>query len=99
MSAYPCSCHADELARMLRDGVALADDAALSDIQEHALHCGNTPNGRRKYDLRPMLDPREQPAETLYMAQRAVNWARMRGLVAPADAHQPDIVVILKVPK
>lgn len=86
---------AEDIAQSLRDSVALADRYVIADIESLARESGRTPNGRRVYDLRPLLDPREQCCQTLDMMSQAVRYAYARGLIAPAADHL-HVVVILK---
>lgn len=59
----------------------LADQAAVCDIQSES-HGYVDADGRRWYDTRPMLDPREHADEVIDMARVAIDYALHRGLIS-----------------
>jgi hypothetical protein len=71
--------------------IRIADRAVISDIESAGHRVG--PLGNRLYDVRPMLDEREQPAESIDMFSQALAYALARGLVE--QAHQPWLVRIV----
>lgn len=60
----------------------LADRACISDIEVHA-HAQTDDLGRKWYDTRPLLDPREQPDDFIEMNLQALAYAHERGLISP----------------
>lgn len=64
---------------------AIADQAVVADVETNALMVGVLADGRRLYDVRPLLDPREQPPEVLDMARQAVDYGVARGLLTHTD--------------
>jgi hypothetical protein len=64
----------------------IADRAVVCDIESEG-HLQTDEHGRRWYDTRPMLDPREQPSDFIEMAKQALSYALDRGLVFPHPAH------------
>jgi len=60
---------------------AIADQAVVSDIETNGISLAVKTGHPRRYDVRPMLDPREQPPECIDMAQQAIDYALARGLV------------------
>lgn len=64
---------------LLREALAIADRAVLADIECEAV--AEHIEGQRWYDTRPMLDPRERPADFIEMARQAIEYAVQRGLV------------------
>lgn len=69
----------------------IADRAVISDIETEAVRVGE--RGARTYDIRPMLDEREQPAENIDMFGEALAYAMARGLVTQGE--QPWLVRIV----
>lgn len=71
----------------------LADRAVVSDIECEAI-AETDAQGRKWYDTRPMLDPREQPDDTIEMMLQALDYAHQRGLISahPQHAHLVRIV-------
>lgn len=69
----------------------IADRAVIADIEAEAIRVGA--RGDRTYDVRPMLDEREQPPEHIDMFSEALAYALMRGLVTQGD--QPWLVRIV----
>jgi hypothetical protein len=67
------------------EAFSIADAAVVSDIETNGISMGALPDGRRIYDVRPMLDPREQPPEVLDMVNQAVSYGMARGLLASTD--------------
>jgi hypothetical protein len=67
------------------EAFAIADAAVVSDVETNAVLVGGLSDGRRLYDVRPMLDPREQPPEVIDMAQQAVNYGLARGILAQTE--------------
>lgn len=89
--------NADALAaHVVNQGLKLADRAVISDIECHAVRDTRWPE-QRVWDTRPMLDEREHGPEELDMAFEAIEYARMRGLVA-THAGQPHLLRILRNP-
>lgn len=70
---------------LCEEAFAIADAAVVSDVETNALLVGGLSYGRLLYDVRPMLDPREQPQEVIDMAQQAVNYGLARGILAKTD--------------
>lgn len=60
----------------------LADRACISDIEVHA-HAQTDDLGRKWYDTRPLLDPREQCDDFIEMNLQALAYAHERGLISP----------------
>ena len=58
----------------------LADEAVLCDIESEGVRVEQ--DGRRWYDVRPLLDERERSAECIDMAGEAIAYAIARGLAA-----------------
>jgi hypothetical protein len=71
----------------------LADAMVVSDIECNA-HAELDALGRRWFDTRPMLDPREQPEEIIDMTRQALEYALARPLVVQ-HSHKPWLVRIL----
>lgn len=74
----------------------IADQACVADIETGGVSMGKDNFGRALYDVRPMLDLREQPPEVVDMAQEAIDYAVARGLVA--TTAQQGVVVIVRRP-
>jgi hypothetical protein len=73
----------------------IADRAVIADIEgECSAHCAD---GHRWYDLRPMLDLHEHAGPVIDMAQQAVVYALLRGLVV-ADTKHPHLVRVVRRP-
>ena len=68
----------------------IADRAVVSDIETAGV-AETDAQGRRWYDTRPMLDPREQPDDFIEMTVQALTYAHERGLVSPHPGH-PHLV-------
>lgn len=66
---------------------AIADAAVVADIETNCPVSGRHADGRAIYDLRPVLDDREQPPEVIDMMQESLQYAFARGLIAPAPGH------------
>jgi hypothetical protein len=64
----------------------LADRAVVSDIEAEAAPQTDE-HGRKWYDTRPMLDPRELPDDFVEMNRQALEYAHQRGLVSPHPQH------------
>ena len=79
--------------QMTAAAVRLANRAVVADIECHAVAADRAPDGRRVWDIRPMLDPREQPPEFIDMAREAIDYALAAGLVQ-ALPGQPHLVTI-----
>ena len=77
------------------EAFAIADAAVVSDVETNAIMVGGLSDGRRLYDVRPMLDPREQPPEVIDMAQQAVNYGLARGFLALTDTS--GIVALVRL--
>jgi hypothetical protein len=73
---------------MQRLSFAIADAAVVADIQTNAAAAGRAADGRTIYDLRPLLDPREQPDEVIDMVEQSLCYAWQRGLLQAAPGHQ-----------
>ena len=71
----------------------LADRACITDIECHA-HAQTDAQGRKWWDTRPMVDPREQPDQAVDMNFEALAYAHQRGLIIPhpVDSHLVRIV-------
>lgn len=76
---------------LMRSAVRLADRAVISDIECGAVRDRGRPG--RVYDVRPMLDEREQPSEWVDMAREALGYAAARGLVVA----EPDAPHLLRI--
>lgn len=74
-------------AMVQRLSYAIADAAVVSDIETNCPVSGRAADGRAIYDLRPVLDDREQPPEVIDMMQESLSYAFARGLIAPAAGH------------
>lgn len=72
------------LGDQVRLACAIADRACVDDIRSMAIAA---PGGY--WDTRPMLDPREHSAAWIDMAEQALAYAELRGLIQrhPADHH------------
>ena len=87
--------HVGEISRLAH---AVADRAVLADIETNAVQVllPESPTlGRRWLDLRPMVDPREVPAQVMDMHAEAIAYAHLRGLVVSHPA-QPHLVRIVR---
>lgn len=73
----------------------LADRACIADIETNCIAQRPDEQGRRWYDTRPMLDPREMPDHLIDMNRQALDYARARGLVS-AHPQLPHLVRIAK---
>lgn len=70
----------------------LASAAVISDMETNA--ASMTINGQRWWDVRPMLDEREQPPECIDMAREAIAYAIDAEIVVqhPEQPHWLQIV-------
>lgn len=77
---------------LVGSALRLADRAVVSDIETMAVR----DRGRegRVYDVRPMLDEREQPAEWVDMAREALAYGLARGILAP-ELDAPHLLRIV----
>jgi hypothetical protein len=64
----------------------LADRACITDIESEAPWQTDA-QGRRWYDTRALLDPREMPDDFIEMNRQALAYAHERGLVMPHPQH------------
>jgi hypothetical protein len=64
----------------------LADRTVISDIETEGV-AQTDEHGRKWYDTRPMLDPRELPDDCVEMNRQALDYAHQRGLVSPHPSH------------
>lgn len=91
----PADINAVQAAELFRRSLLIADRAAVADIESnaHAVRLETV----RWYDVRPMLDEREQSPEGVDMNREALDYALMRGLIVRhhADAH---LVRITRMP-
>ena len=71
----------------------IADRACVCDIECEGI-AEDDGHGRRWYDVRPMLDPREHCDEMIDMAREAIDYALARGLVA-RHADLPHLLRVL----
>lgn len=69
----------------------IADRAVITDIESEGVRVGD--RGERTYDIRPMLDEREQPPENIDMFGEALGYALARGIVTQGE--QPWLVRIV----
>lgn len=85
--------HAVNAIRLAALAHKLADRAVVSDIETEAITVTDE-HGRRWYDTRPMLDPREMPDDFVEMIRQALVYAQQRGLTSahPTQAHLVRIV-------
>lgn len=90
----PLSPH--DMAKTARLAYEIADRNVIADIETHAAAASRTPQGRKRYDLRPMLDEREHAFQAIDIARQAVAYAFWRGLVV-SSGHHPLIVVITQL--
>lgn len=63
----------------------LADRAVIADIETEGIATTDE-QGTRWYDVRHLLDPREQPSECIDMFSQAVSYALARGLISVSSA-------------
>lgn len=70
---------------------AIADDAVICDIESEGAKVIR--QGVTWWDTRPMLSEHEHCAEVIDMAQRALAYARLRGLIEH-HSSQPHLVLI-----
>jgi hypothetical protein len=64
----------------------IADRAVICDIESEGIRQTDE-QGRRWYDTRPLLDPREQPDDCIEMFRQALAYAHERGLISPHPQH------------
>ena len=69
----------------------IADAAVIADIETACVRTG--PAAHRLWDTRPMLDPREHCPESIDMAELALLYAELRGLIT-IDTLHPHLVRI-----
>jgi hypothetical protein len=69
----------DVAGSLLDQAYKLADMYVVMDIETNGV--STTIDGQRHYDVRPWLDPHEQPGEFIDMATAAITYAAKRGLV------------------
>jgi hypothetical protein len=72
----------------------LADAWVIDDIESNA-HGERDADGQRWYDVRPMLDPREQPPQLIDMARLELEYASQRGLTV-AHPHRGYLLRIVR---
>lgn len=82
----------DKATHLLREAMQIADRAVIADIECDGV--SEQLDGRRWYDTRPMLDPREQPADNVEMARQAIDYALGRGLAVRHPDH-PHLLRII----
>lgn len=64
----------------------LAERACVTDIETEAV-AQTDEHGRRWYDTRPMLDPREMSDDLIEMNVQALAYAHQRGVISPHPLH------------
>lgn len=75
------------------DAYDLADAAVICDIESEGVRVGEP--AARRWDIRPMIDPREHAGEVVDMARKGLAYAMWRGLIE-LDADTAGIVRIVK---
>lgn len=75
----------------------LADRAVISDIECEGI-AETDAQGRKWYDTRPMIDPREQPDDAIEMALQALSYAHERGLIGPHPMHSHLVRIVKAAP-
>lgn len=84
------------ISRMVSHAVSIADESVVTDIESHCHVAGRTAAGAPFYDLRPLRDQREQPAEILDRWEQALQYAYWRGLVRAVPGGGEDLVTIVR---
>lgn len=84
-------------AMVQRLSYAIADAAVVADIETNAAHAGRSAEGRAIYDLRPLLDEREQPPEVIDMLHESLCYAFARGLITPAAGHSMQPITLVTI--
>lgn len=84
------------ISQIVGHAVSIADMTVVSDIESHCHVAGRTADGTKYYDLRPLLDQREQPAEVLDMWDQALQYAYWRGLVRRVPGGGEHLVTIVR---
>lgn len=72
----------------------LADRACIADIETQAQRCPRV-GAVQWYDVRNMLDPREQPDDFVEMARQALAYAEARGIIL-RNSSDPHLVRIMR---
>lgn len=78
---------------LLRRAMQIANRAVIADIESEAVRVHDMPGGRW-YDVRPMLDAREHPPESIDMANEALRYAQDCGLVRTHPEHEHLVRVL-----
>lgn len=81
------------LEALYTSSIRIADRAVITDIETEAIRVG--PSSARTYDVRVLLDEREQPAELVDMYSEALAYALARGIVVRESEAQPWLVRIV----
>lgn len=83
----PAQANAVAFGEVARRAVAIADAAVIADIQSEGHKVDR--QGATWWDTRPMLNPHEHAPQVIDIAEQALAYGRMRGLIEhhPSQPH------------